>query len=201
MSKNTINLKRIAVNLRRFLSCSFFTLFEILAVRITLFESLLTTWRKPMLSRELQMLNILPSETVLHLGCGAFPSAALYIAQKKKVRVIGIDNNYIAVRLAQLCIKKKNMENFITIIYADGVNHQVQDFDVVYIAINVWPIDRVLFHLYETMKPTARVLCKGSHQDIPYLLKKKEFQSLFSICSTIEYPKMQSFLLKKKVNI
>lgn len=154
-----------------------------------------------MLSHELQMLNIQPSEFVLHLGCGAFPSAAIFIAQQKNVHVIGIDNNYIAMKLAKICIKKKNLTHIISILYGDGVTYPIQDFDVIYIAINVWPIDQVLFHLAETMKPTARILCKGSHQDIARLMQKKEFQSLFSICSTLKYPKIQSFLLMKKVNI
>lgn len=154
-----------------------------------------------MLSHELEMLNIQPSELVLHLGCGAFPSAAIFIAQQKNVHVIGIDNNYIAMNLAKICIKKKDLTHIITIHYGDGVTYPTQDFDVIYIAINVWPIDQVLFHLSETMKPTARILCKGSHQDIARLMQKKEFQSLFSICSTLTYPKIQSFLLMKKVNI
>jgi hypothetical protein len=55
---------------------------EILAVKINLFDALLTKWRKPVLSIEIQMLNILPSEKVLHLGCGAFPSATIFIAER-----------------------------------------------------------------------------------------------------------------------
>lgn len=55
----------------------------------------------------------------------------------------------------------------------DGVNYPVYTFDVIYIAINVWPIDGLLLHLAQTMKPTARILCKGSHNDIAVRLKKK----------------------------
>ena len=150
------------------------------------------------MTAEIQMLSIDSSENVLHLGCGAFPSAAIAIATKKKTHVVGIDNNSIAVKLARLCIKKKGLSSLITIEYGDGVHFQMSDFDVIYIAINVWPIDQVLLHLGQTMKPTARILCKGSHQDIIALLKLKEFDSLFSICSTLEYPKMQSFLLLRK---
>jgi len=105
------------------------------------------------------------------------------------------------MKLAQSYIKKKNLSDLVTIEYGDGTNFAVQDFDVIYIAINVWPIDKVLFHLAQTMKPTARILCKGSYQDISSLLKKKEFQSLFSVSSTLEYPRIQSFLLTKNVNV
>jgi ubiquinone/menaquinone biosynthesis C-methylase UbiE len=190
-----------ATNWRRFLSCLLFTLLEIFAAKLNLFDALLTKWRKPWLSREIQMLNILPSEKVLHLGCGAFPSATIFIAKERKVHVVGIDNNYITMKLARSYIKKKNLSDLVTIEYGDGTYYQVRDFDVIYIAINVWPIDKVLFLLAQTMKPTARILCKGSHHDINSLLKKKELQSLVSVSSTLEYPKIQSFLLRKNVNV
>jgi len=164
------------MNWRRFLSSLFFTLLEIFAVKMNVFDSLLTKWREPVLSCEIQMLNISPSETVLHLGCGAFPSASIFIAKKMRIHVVGIDNNYIALKLARSYIRKKHLSNVITIDYGDGTNYPIQDFDIIYIAINVWPIDKVLFHLAQTMKPTARILCKGSHQDINVLLKKKEYQ-------------------------
>jgi protein-L-isoaspartate O-methyltransferase len=168
---------------------------------MNLFDSLLTKWRKPVFFREIHMLNITPMEKVLHLGCGALPSATLFIAKEKKTHVVGIDNNTIVVKLAQSYIKKKHLSNLVTIEYGDGVNYPIHTFDVIYIAINVWPIDSVLLHLAQTMKPTARILCKGSHNDIAALLKEKEFQSLFSVKSFLEYPKAQSFLLsKKKVN-
>lgn len=188
-------------NCRRFLSSVFFTVLEIFATKMKIFNSLLTKWREPILSREIQTLNIIPSEKVLHLGCGAFPSASIFIAKKKKTHVVGIDNNYIAMTLAQSYIKKKHLSDVVTIEYGDGTNYPIQDFDIIYIAINVWPIDKVLFHLIQTMKPTARILCKGSHQDINTLLQKKEFQSQFSVASSLKHSKSQSFLLIKNVNI
>lgn len=196
-SKKNIKLFEFTTNWRRFLSSFLFTLLEISATKINFFDSILTKWRKPVLSREIQMLNIIPSEKVLHLGCGAFPSATIAIANEKKIHVVGIDNNYIAMKLARLYIKKKNLTNLITIEYGNGINYSFQDFDVIYVSINVWPIDKVLIHIARSMKPTARILCKGSHRDINDLLNKKEFQSLFFVYCKLEYPKIQSFLLKK----
>lgn len=201
MKKKKSGLFGFPTNWRRFLSSVFFTVLEIFATKMNICDSLLTKWREPVLSREIQMLNIIPSEKVLHLGCGAFPSASISIAKKKRAHVIGIDNNYIAMKLARSYIKKKHLSDGVTIEYGDGSNYPVQDFDIIYIAINVWPIDKVLFHLAQTMKPTARILCKGSHQDIITLLKKKEFQSQFSVASTLKDPKSQSFLLIKNVNV
>jgi len=201
VNDKTIRSSGFLANSRRLLSCYIFTLLEILASQMNLFDTLLTKWRKPVFSREIHMLNITPTEKVLHLGCGSLPSATIFIAKDKNAHVVGIDNNAIAVKLAQSYIKKKDLTNLVTIEYGDGVNYPVHTFDIIYIAINVWPIDSVLLHLAQTMKPTTRILCKGTHNDIAALLKKKEFQSLFSVNSTLVHPKTQSFLLtKKKVN-
>ncbi len=183
---------------RRFFSCSGFTLFEIAAARISLFDRLLTKWRKTVFLQEIQLLDISPSDRVLHLGCGALPTASVFIVQEKNAAVTGIDNNRIAVHLAQSYIKKKQLSNKIEIEYGDGATYPIHDFDKIFIAINVWPINRVLLHLAETMKPTARILCKGSHHDIFTLLEKEEFRTRFSIVTHLQHQKSESFLLMKK---
>jgi len=198
VNEKAVDSSGFVVRFRRISSCLGFTLLEIFATRMNLFDQLLTQWRKPVFSKEIHLLNISSDETVLHLGCGALPSAAVFIAQEKNVHVVGIDNNKIAVRLAQSYIKKKQLSDRITIAYGDGVSYPVQQFDVIFIAINVWPIDRVLMHIVGTMKPTARILCKASHHDLTELLEKEEFRTRFSVASQLKHPKSESFLLVRK---
>jgi len=183
---------------RRVFSCYVFTFLEICASQFDVFDRMLTRWRTPMFSREISLLHIAPTEKVLHIGCGAFPSASVMIAQGRHTKVVGIDNNSIAVKLARSYIKRKQLSSVITIQEGDGVSYPLGDFDVVFIAINVWPIDAVLSHCARTMKPTARILCKGSHDDITRLLQKEEFRSAFSVRESLKRPKAESFLLTKK---
>ena len=70
-----------------------------------------------MFFREIYTLNITPTEKVLYLGCGALLSETIFIAKEKKTHVVGIDNNSIAVILAQSYIKKKHLSNLVTIEY------------------------------------------------------------------------------------
>jgi 2-polyprenyl-3-methyl-5-hydroxy-6-metoxy-1,4-benzoquinol methylase len=182
----------------RIVSCYVFTFLEILASRLTMFERLLIKWRTPAFSKEISLLQVAPEEKVLHIGCGAYPSASLDIARGRHANVVGIDNNIIAVRLAQAYIKKKQLTSLIKVELADGVSYPLADFNVIFIAINVWPIDAVLSHCARTMKPTARILVKGSHDDLTAVLDKEEFRHAFSIGATLKHPNSESFLLKKK---
>lgn len=183
---------------RRVFSCYVFTFLEICASRLEVFDRMLTRWRTPVFSWEIRVLNIAPTEKVLHIGCGAFPSASVLIAQTKQAQVVGIDNNTIAVKLARSYIKRKQLSSLITIQEGDGVSYPLGDFDVVFIAINVWPIDAVLLHCARTMKQTARILCKGTHDDLTKILQREEFHSVFSVSETLKHPKAQSVLLTRK---
>jgi len=183
---------------RRIVSCYSFTLLEILATQFTFFERLLMTWRTPVFSKEVDALHLTSGEKVLHLGCGSLPTASLLIAQEAPVNVVGIDNNKIAVRLAQHFIKRKNLTSSITIQYGDGTDFPIKDYDVIFVAINVWPLDKVLRHLATATKPSARILCKGSHEDVTTLLQEPEFASLFTIDEVLTHPNSQSVILSRR---
>lgn len=188
----------ISLHWHRMFSCYIFTFLEICASRFTIFDRMLTRWRTLVFSQEINLLQIAATEKVLHIGCGAFPSASLFIARGRHAHVVGIDNNSIAVKLAQSYICRNQLTSLITIEKGDGVSYHLAEFDVIFIAINVWPIDAVLLHCARSMKPTARILVKGTRNDITTLLKKEEACLVFSVTATLEYPKTQSFILTKK---
>ena len=186
---------------RRVVSCYTYTLYEILATWNPFFERLLMTWRQPAISQEVAALHPTAGEKILHLGCGSLPTASLLIAQAAPVHVVGIDNNKMAVRLAQGFIKRKKLAESITIQYGDGGYFPIGDFDAIFIAINVWPLDRVLRHLATTMKPSARILCRSSHDDAESILKADEFTSVFTINSILKHPNTESVLLSRRKDV
>lgn len=183
---------------RRIISCYTYTLLEILATQSSYFEHHLMMWRKPMFSKEVAVLHLTPGEKILHLGCGTLPTTSLLIAQTAPVHVVGIDNNKIAVRIAQRFIKRKNLAESITIQYGDEGHFSLNDFDAIFIAINVWPLDRVLRHLATTMKPSARILCRSNHDDVEAMLKADEFSSVFAIDSILKHPNAKSAILFRR---
>ena len=155
-------------------------------------------WRKPIFLNEIKMANVTKKDRVLHIGCGLFPSESVLIAEKTKAKVIGIDNSIIAVKIARKYVKKKGLSDLIKIEHRDGRNYPVNDFDVIFIAINVWPIDTVLKYLSSNIKKGTRVMCKSYKNDIIDVLKNEGLSDSLHLKSKLQNPQTQSFLLIKK---
>jgi len=188
----------IFTNSRRIISCYKFNFLELLAIKMDLFYNLLMKWRKPVFLKEIKMAKITSQDKVLLIGCGILPSETVLIAQQTKARIIGIDNSIKACNIAQSYVQKKGLSDLIKIEYGDGANYQIQNFNIIIIAINVWPIDLVLKNISDNAKKNTRIMCKSIKNDILKSIEKREFHNSFSIESQLENPKTQSFLLIKK---
>ena len=143
------------------------------------------------------MSGIKKDDNVLLIGCGIFPLETMLIAQETNAKVVGIDNSDKAVKMAKNYIKKIGLEDDVKIEYADGRDVPVKEFDVVFIAINVFPIENVLLSISKDLKKNTRILCKSIKQDIPDILEKTGLNKFLSIKSMVENPRTQSYLLVK----
>jgi len=143
------------------------------------------------------MAKVSSKDRVLFIGCGVLPTGPMLLAEETKAKIVTIDNSSKAFKLAKSYIRKKGLSDIIEIDCADGTNYPVENFDVIFIAINVWPIDSVLKHLFSNMKTNARILCKGIKNDVLNVLEKEELHDKFSVNSVSQNPKTYSFLLTK----
>jgi len=187
-----------STNAKRVLSCYFYNILELLAVKTSFFNNLLLGWRQPVFINEIKMSKITSKDKVLLIGCGIFPSETIVIAQETNAQVVGIDNAPNVVKIAKKYIKKIGLSHLIRIKYADGVDFDVKEFDVIFIAINVFPINNVLKHLSKKLKKGTRIMCKSIKHDIPLVLKTEKMEDIFKIIGKLENPKTQSYLLIKK---
>jgi len=190
---------KFLINSRRIISCYNYNFLELLATRIKFFEKLLMNWRKPVFLNEIKLAGVTKNDKVLLIGCGIFPSESMLIAEQIKAKVFCIDNSTKAVNIAKKIVEKKGLSDLVKIEYADGINYPPSDFDVIFIAVNVWPIDLVLRNLLKNIKTNTRVLCKSLKNDILEVLENEDLSKSFLIKSKLENPKTQSFLLIKKI--
>ena len=137
---------------------------------------------------------------MLFIGCGLLPTTPMLIIEETPAKKItAIDNSSIIARFGEFYINKKGLSDRIRIEYADRVNYPVENFDVIFIATNVWPIAPILRHLSFHMKNNARLICR----DIKNVLTYESLYESFSIESFSQHPSgsdYKSLLLIKNDN-
>jgi hypothetical protein len=187
----------MTTNWKRKITCYKYSFLEFLALKIKPVYNLLMSWRKPVFLKEIKMAKVKSNDRVLLIGGGILPSESMIITQETNAKVVTIDNNKIACKHAEKFIKKRNLSDKITIKHADGIDFPVKDFDIVFIAISVWPIDTVFKNLANNLKPNARIMCKSYKEDITGLLKNQGILDSFRLESKIDNPSTKSYLFIK----
>ncbi len=186
-------------NVKRLFSSVQFNIFEFLASKNSLFYQLLMNWRKPIYLNEIRMADITDEDTVLYIGCGIFPTAPILLAQYTNAKIVTIDINQTVLKHAKKNIVKHGLGDKITIEYGDGASYNLSQVSVIYIAANVWPIDKILYHIAEAGESNIRILCKSMNEDVLPILSQPFLKKYFRILKRHRNPRSYSFLLEKVV--
>lgn len=144
--------------------------------------------RRPPVLNEIKRAGIISTDKILVIGCGILPSTLIILAEETHAYLTGIDNNNKIANLAKTYINKKGLCNKINIEIGDGLNYPVDEFDVIFIAINVWPIDQILQHLAHDMKTGSRLVYREFENDMSLILSKEKMSTFFTPDSSFDYP-------------
>ena len=144
------------------------------------------------------MADLKKNDKILVIGCGILPTHCILISENVKSKVFGIDNSPKAVKLAKKYIKKQGLEKRVKIELDEGEEISVENYDAIFIAINVFPIDNVLKSLSKQLKTGSKVLCKSISNDIPEVIQKTGLLKDFEIKDMKNNPQSQSYLLIKR---
>ena len=185
-------------NFRRILSCFFFQSFELLAVKTNFFNRVLTQMRRIYYVKAVKIADVKSTDKVLFIGSGILPSQCIIIVEETGANVFGIDNSKKAVEYSIKYINKIGLSNKICIKHEDGAKIPAKNFDSVFIAINVWPINNILKNLANNLKKDAKILYKSYNDDISQILVNEKLNNVFEVKDKIVNPLSQSYLLIKK---
>ena len=136
--------------------------FEIISNYIGIFAWAYILIHKSAVIKEIELAHILQSDKVLHIGCGGIPYTALIISKEKNAKVIGIDNNPNAVKIAKEYLKNAKTFDNIEIKNGDGANYDVSHFDVIIIAYGVDEQEKILKNVLSSMNKQVRLILRKS---------------------------------------
>jgi len=137
---------------------------------------------KYIVSNEIKLGKITPEDKVLNIGCGAIPFSAIYIARLVGGEVEAIDYDGSACIQAQKCIAKLNLTDKINIKKGNGINYEVNDFNVILVALQAEPKDKILDNLYNNTEPGTHLIFrkprkqfKGQYDQLPTKYKIDDY--------------------------
>jgi len=181
--------------IKEFLDHLYYT-FEIFSNHIPFFAKLYIKFHKSSVKKEIEMSNLLSSDRILHIGCGAIPYTSIVLSREVNSKVVGIDCDPRVVNIATDYLKRYNFSNMVKIEIGDGKTYNVSDFDVVILSYGIDSQDSVLRHAIDSMKEGARIILRR-----PSTEKNEYIDSIvkeFSVCSIRLLLTQESILIVKK---
>jgi len=173
--------------------------FEIFSNNIPFFAKLYIKFHKSSVKKEIEMLNLLSSDKILHIGCGAIPYTSIVLSREVNSKIVGIDYNPHVVGIANDYLKRYNLSNMIKIEIGDGKIYNVSGFDSIILSYGVDGQDLVLKHVIDSMKNGARLILRRSTTEhnsyIDSIVKE------FSVCSIRLLLTQESVLIVKRHKI
>jgi protein-L-isoaspartate O-methyltransferase len=88
--------------------------FELFSNHIPFFAKLYIKFHESSVKKEIEMSNLLPSDRILHIGCGAIPYTSILVSRKIGAEIVGIDCDPRVVNIATDYLKRYNLSGFET---------------------------------------------------------------------------------------
>ncbi len=125
---------------------------ERFAVRFTIFGRLyFNIFYRSMLVKEVALAGLKPGASVLHIGGGAYPYTAIFLAQKG-YRVHACDCDSTAVDISNKLVAKSGLVDRISIFHGNGCVIDSSGYDAVWVSLNICPKKRVLEQSWASLK-------------------------------------------------
>ena len=115
---------------------------------------------KKLVMREMKEANIEPGMRVLHIGCGALPLTAIYLA-RNGCHVTALDHDATCVEAAGHLIESEHLSGRIECTTLDGQYAEIEGYDAVWISVQVRPKEDIIKRVLSQLKPGATVVYRN----------------------------------------
>lgn len=114
-----------------------------------LFKNITLFYYKKIVKKEIALADISKESKVLCIGGGYFPASAILISKLTNALVTVIDNDINTIEYAKKRINKMKLN--INVVFIDGQQIDATKFDIVHVANQVSPKDKVVNQIKSTM--------------------------------------------------
>lgn len=115
---------------------------------------------KNLVKKEIKLANVKSCDKVLCVGGGAIPCTAIEFAKQTNAQIHVVDMDDTAVECARCVVKKLGLDDKITVISGKGEEIDVEPYDVIHVALQVSPKEKVLENIWERSKEGNRIIVR-----------------------------------------
>ena len=134
-----------------------YNIYEIIFTNISFFSLLYMKFHEPSVKKEIAMADLSPTDTVLHIGCGAIPYSLIIISKETHAHVTGIDNQPRSIAKAkQFAASHQNIH----IEQASGETYDTSAFDAILISYGIGNIEAVLKNALGKLKNNGKIILR-----------------------------------------
>lgn len=109
---------------------------------------------------EIELAEIKSNDKILCIGGGSIPCTAMEIANHTKAKVDVIDIDSKAVYISKAVVKRMGFGNQIQIKKAKGEDIDVEDYNVIHIALQVTPKEEVVKNIWDRSKLGTKIVVR-----------------------------------------
>lgn len=115
---------------------------------------------KNVVKNEIKLAEVKDRDNILCIGGGAVPCTALQMATETGARVHVIDIDSRAVDNAESVINKRGLSNKIRVSKENGEEIDIEDYDIIHIALQVSPKEKVLENLWGKARKGTKIVVR-----------------------------------------
>jgi predicted RNA methylase len=119
--------------------------------------------------KEKKAFNIKNNQSILHIGCGAYPITAIILSKYTNKKIVAIDKNPFVVRVANNVIKKKKFHTKIRVEHGDGSVYNISDYDIIIISSCTIPKEKVIEHVITNAKSNSTIIIRELFSEVAHL--------------------------------
>ena len=164
----------------------YWVLIDNIAYKFEIFAKLYDKLVSKVYKNEYQALNISKDDKVLHIGCGAYPLTEITLARKTDAKIVGIDRNKKAIKLANNIIYKKDLQDKIKIDHGNGMNYPVEEFNLIIVSSCTIPILQVVDFIFKNVKNDCKIIVRELDAAVKPLINLIDLQQNIILVKKIE---------------
>ncbi len=150
---------------------------EKFTTRNKMMQRFMLAYYRPIVEKEARLARVRREDAILCVGGGYLPCTAILFHKITGANVTVIDNDKKAIRVSKEVIAKMGLSEQVKVVHTDGVDISSENYDLVHIAMQISPKEKVFKRVHDTMFEKGKILVRTPKEHL-----ERGYQPFRTIC-------------------